>query len=517
MAIILGTTSNNTLSGTAGWDTLYGLAGNDTLSGGTGSDILSGGDGNDILIGGVGADTLHGGAGNDTFKYLTFTEGDNDRIVDFSAIDRIDFSTIAAAGRHFIGNAQFNGVAGEIRYESGLHGMSLDNASTTITIDTDGDAKYDIYFTIKGPFNLIETAANSGILIAATNQILNGTALANTLNGGAGNDILSGLAGNDTLNGGEGRDRLLGGDGTDTLNGGLGTDTYTGGTGNDTFRFAAPDDIANDTITDFAAGDQAYFSFQGIDYIGDAPLTGVPGQYRYEAATFSQSGQIQFDFDGDGVSDYAQYVTVNAASTIMLQESSAGSNRLVAATNQTLNGSSAANTLPGGNGNDTLNGLAGNDILNGGMGRDTLNGGTGNDTLNGNSGKDSVNGDDGADTLAGGEGQDTLTGGTGNDTFKYNVLTEMSDKSSFGYAANADTITDFATGDKIDLSGVDADTTLAGNQVFTFVGSNIFSGDAGELRYQFGSLQVDADGDGQTDFGISLTGSPTLIATDFIL
>ena len=122
MAIKSGTANNNTVTGTAGWDTLYGLAGNDTLNGGTGRDILSGGDGNDILIGGAGPDSLHGGVGNDTFKYLAFKHADGDRIIDFSAADRIDFSAIAAAGRHFIGNAQFKGVAGEIRYVSNTIG-----------------------------------------------------------------------------------------------------------------------------------------------------------------------------------------------------------------------------------------------------------------------------------------------------------------------------------------------------------------------------------------------------------
>ena len=160
----------------------------------------------------------------------------------------------------------------------------------------------------------METAANSGILIAATNKTLTGTALADTLKGSAGNDTLSGLAGNDILNGGEGNDRLLGGGGADTLNGGLGSDTYTGGAGNDIFRFASPDDFTNsyvsnpnssgDTITDFAVGDQIYFAFPGISYIGDASFTGVPGQYRSEAAIGNQKGRIEFDFDGDGIADY---------------------------------------------------------------------------------------------------------------------------------------------------------------------------------------------------------------------
>jgi Ca2+-binding RTX toxin-like protein len=519
MAIKSGTAGNDTVTGTAGWDTLYGLAGNDTLNGGTGSDILSGGDGNDILLGGSGPDSLHGGAGNDTFKYLAFSEAQGDRIIDFSLADRIDFSAIAAAGRHFIGNAQFNGVAGEIRYDPGYNPGAIYGASTLITIDTNGDALSDITFNVNGRFNFVETSANSGILIAATNQKLTGTALDNTLTGGAGNDSLSGLAGNDTLNGGEGNDKLLGGDGADTLNGGLGTDSYTGGAGNDIFRFANPDDIAGDTLTDFTSGDQVYFAFQGISYIGDAFFTGTPGQYRYEAPTNTQSGRIEFDFDGDGFADSSTlYITnylnsvvnVNTAPTVMLQESAPGSNRLMVAQNQTLNGTDGNDTKTGGNGNDTLNGLAGNDILNGGIGRDILNGGIGNDTLNGSSGNDTLNGGDGADIFIGGTGQDTLTGGAGNDTFKYNALAEISNQSNFGgYINNADSITDLAVGDKIDLSAI------AG---LSFVGiGNDFSGAEKDVRlindFSGTHLDIDTNGDKSTDYSLSLTGNHTLEET----
>lgn len=500
MAIKLGTAGKDSLTGTAGRDTLYGFAGNDTLTGGTGDDILSGGDGNDILIGGKGADSLHGGAGSDTVKYLAFIEADRDIIVDFSSIDRIDFSTIAVANRHFIGNAQFNGVAGEIRYENSLNTFNGNNANT-IRIDTDGDAEYDIQFTVKGnptlfnmPFNFKETAAKSGILITATNQKLNGTPLANTLTGDSGHDILSGLAGNDILIGGEGNDLLLGGDGNDTLDGGLGMDTYTGGAGNDVFRFSNSDDIVGnntmlgdpqqigqgETITDFTSGDQLYFAFQGISYIGEDQFTGVPGQYRYQTKGSNYRAYIQFDFNGDREPD-PQAITLNIPGNISLQETAIGSNRLVIIKNQTLNGTAVNNALTGGNGNDTLNGLAGNDTLIGGIGHDILNGGIGNDILNGGSGNDTVKGDDGADRLIGGLGADTLTGGAGNDTFKYNTLAEIP----------GDSITDIVVGDKIDLS------TITGLH-FVCLGNN-FTGAGNEISINGYSLSVDTNGDKYAD------------------
>jgi Ca2+-binding RTX toxin-like protein len=418
--------------------------------------------------------------------------------VDFAVGDRIDFSAIA--GRKFIGNAQFNGVAGEIRYYNGV-------TYTFIEIDADGDAQFDYTLTINGTFNFTQTAVNSGILIAATNQNLSGTTNADTLNGGAGNDTLWGLDGNDTLNGGEGNDKLYGGAGNDTLNGGLGTDTYTGGAGADTFRFADPDEINGDTITDFS-GDQIAFAIAGLSYIGDAPFTNTPGQYRYE------DGRIAFDSDGDGQADKNVFVQ---GFTGMLQETAAGSNVLMAAPNLTLHGGATADILTGGNGLDTIYGWAGNDTLSGGMGSDTLYGG-GDDILYGGTGNDTLDGGDGADTLNGGLGDDTLTGGAGNDIFKFASLAEIGD----GYYDNGyydyETIADFVSGaDKIDLAGVDANVGLAGDQAFSFVGTNAFSGAAGELRYQSGYLSGDVNGDLNTDFVIQLAGSPTLTAADLVL
>ena len=529
MAIKKGTNANDLITGTSGWDTLYGLSGNDTLNGGSGNDMLSGGDGDDVLIGGLGADTLHGGAGNDTFKYLTFNEAQDDTIIDFSTNDKIDFSAIAVTSRHYIGNAQFSGVAGEIQYASpnpytspnSFNGNWRPNTAY-LNIDVDGDAIGDISISINKGYNLIETALNSGILIAASNQKLTGTASSDLLNGGAGNDTLSGLAGSDTLNGGAGDDKLLGGDGNDVLDGGLGVDTYTGGTGNDTFKFSNADDINTnyyysggnggagfaDNITDFTSGDQVYCAFDGISYIGDGQFTGDPGQYRYEAPLNAQSfGLIQFDFDGDGFADN-QSILVKTSTSYMLQESSSGSKRLVVASNASVTGTIGDDVLIGSKGNDSINGSNGNDTINGDMGRDTLNGGAGNDNLKGNSGNDSLNGGDEADTLMGGVGADQLTGGAGNDVFKYNALNEMSDtvspNNNYWYGQNNDHITDFTVGDTIDLSALtDLSYVGIGND-YTGVGNEIKYNPYGGGGQSQGAFEVDTNGDMQTDYGISI-------------
>ncbi|OQP88359.1 hypothetical protein BTR14_02690 [Rhizobium rhizosphaerae] len=165
-----------------------------------------------------------------------------------------------------------------------------------------------------------------------------------------------------------------------------------------------------------------------------------------------------------------------------------------------LTGSAGANTLNGLDGNDKLFGLAGNDSLYGGNGNDTIDGGAGNDRIIGDLGKD------------------ILTGGAGKDTFFFRSVADSTTS-----AAGRDTILDFngKAGDKISLSLIDADTTHAGNQAFTFIGTKGFSGDAGELRYKKlgGDLYVYADvnGDKKADFSLHLDGVSDLQKGYFIL
>ncbi len=71
-------------------------------------------------------------------------------------------------------------------------------------------------------------------------------------------------------------------------------------------------------------------------------------------------------------------------------------------------------------------------------------------------------------------------------------------------------------GDRIDLSDIDANYIIPGNQAFTFIGSAAFSG-LGQIRYAGGILQANAAGDLAADFEISLTGSPSIVASDIIL
>ena len=147
-------------------------------------------------------------------------------------------------------------------------------------------------------------------------------------------------------------------------------------------------------------------------------------------------------------------------------------------------------------------------------GKFRLFGGAGNDVLTGGAGDDMI---------YGGLRGDTLTGGAGNDTFVYRSTGDSN-------STERDGIQDFLAGDLIDLSVIDANSGVAGDQAFSFIGSAAFTGGgaagAGQLRFENISLggpiwlvQGDTDGDGVSDIEIVLViPSPDPItAGDFIL
>lgn len=157
------------------------------------------------------------------------------------------------------------------------------------------------------------------------------------------------------------------------------------------------------------------------------------------------------------------------------------------------------------------------DILNGSDEDDVLFAWAGNDTIFGNKGNDELNGGEGDDALTGGKGSDEQTGGAGADTFFF-----LKTGDSKPGAARRDTILDFDgdEGDIIDLSAIDAKKGK-GNQDFTFIKKQGFSGDKGDLRFKVKNgdavLEGDTDGDGRADFAVLVAGVTKLSGGDFEL
>jgi Ca2+-binding RTX toxin-like protein len=146
--------------------------------------------------------------------------------------------------------------------------------------------------------------------------------------------------------------------------------------------------------------------------------------------------------------------------------------------------------------------------------------GTGNDVANvicGNRGSNSLDGQGGDDYLFGGAGRDFLTGGAGADKFDFNAVRE-----SGKTATLRDQITDFLRGaDKLDLSSIDARTTLTGNQAFKWIATQAFHHKAGELHFVRSGANIlvegDVNGDAVADFQIQVNGISALAAADFVL
>jgi hypothetical protein len=112
-----------------------------------------------------------------------------------------------------------------------------------------------------------------------------------------------------------------------------------------------------------------------------------------------------------------------------------------------------------------------------------------------------IKGGRGSDVIDGGGGDDVLTGGSGRDRFVFSSAED----------ADGDRITDLLTGDKLDLSAIDAKESRAGDQRFTRV--DTFSGAEGQLTVSVDGNRTlvagDTDGNGAADFTIVLNGDQT--------
>ena len=167
-------------------------------------------------------------------------------------------------------------------------------------------------------------------------------------------------------------------------------------------------------------------------------------------------------------------------------------------------------------------------------------GGGGDDVIIGNAVSNRLSGGGGDDRLSGGDGVDYFSGGAGNDIFVAEInATKVASKSG---PISLDVVLDFAAGDKIDLSGIDANSGVDGDQAFTFVGHAAANG-AGQIGIRhFGNMNaaekalgMEIDGidgtsphggpvsvlfgnvdGGAPDFAIAFIGSPPITTTDFI-
>jgi Ca2+-binding RTX toxin-like protein len=329
-------------------------------------------------------------------------------------------------------------------------------------------------------------------------DILDGGTGNDTLFGGDGDDVLHGgakgshgtpLGGDDILNGGRGADILDGGDGFDRLDGGAGADILSGGDGEDTASYQ-----------DATAGVSIDLARASTTWTGDAQGDVLTSIERFTLSSFADI------FRGDN--------TANSASA------GAGDDQ--------LNGMGGDDVLTGGEGNDTILGGEGMDRILGdgfrGSGDDYLQGNGGDDTLIGGRGNDKMVGGTGSDILEGDSGGDFLIGNEGADIFRYTAV-EESQLAIINAVGQQDQIADFTQGeDKIDLSAIDANTALGGDQAFSFLAdpaghTGDWSGLVWEVTDARGITTIFAsnDGDADAEMQIFMSHGYTFTAGDFIL
>lgn len=189
----------------------------------------------------------------------------------------------------------------------------------------------------------------------------------------------------------------------------------------------------------------------------------------------NRDAQLTFKIGAGGTSTYTLVVGEqgnNATGSYVLAVSAGYATNAA----DSVTGTTANDAINGMAGNDTINGAGGNDNLIGGTGNDLLLGGVGADVLQGQAGDDVLRGQAGNDVLFGSTGADDLYGGTGADRFVFNSHTDSNARFGYDVIAAADGAPAFegvgvVGGDRIDLSGIDANLNAAGNQAFVFSAS----------------------------------------------
>ena len=461
-----GVIRSDLLDGGNGASDLYGLLGRDELHGNNGADRLYGGYEDDVLWGEADDDELEGEQGNDKLDGGTGDDSLNGGTGNDSLYGQAGNDNLLGD----TGKDTLLGGTGNDTLDGGTNADSMDggDGADVYYIDNAADVVRDSGTDASVDTVYIMAYLNGGITLGAgiDNGALNDLAGKGKLTGNTGNNALTGNAEENVISGGDGTDTLSGGGGADTLDGGVGADSLAGGTGTDSLVGGA----GNDSLGG-GAGDDVLYAGDGNDVVDGG------------------DGAGNDTYNGGAGLDTVKYTSATAGITVDLAKGTATSTA----------GSDAAKI-----GTDTLSGIE--------------------NVIAGNY-NDIVKGSTGANVLTGGLGSDSLYGGADKlkDVFDFNASTE----SALG--STRDKVYDFVSKiDQIDLSGINANTTKAGDQAFSFSTISLTTAKANSVWYKLADVDGDklnddlivygdVNGNTTADFEIGIIGVTSLVTADFVL
>lgn len=571
------------IEGGSGADAINGGAANDTIRGGAGADTITqlSTDGRDIIDGGTTSLIAGRDTSSDTYVLNGVAAAEAFRIYTRAAWLAVAGNTAAslAAGTEIV--VTRNGVnnASIIAELDNIEEIQVNTTNVTANDggglnggNSGGDS-----ITVIGDFNLPNTSLNFSTITIDGNfgddrvdisSLTSAHRIVFRSNGGH-DTIIGALRPQDVIELPPGM----------TLDDFVKTTDANGLTtltdGEHTISFVAPggSPIIDDGEDDNEPGEDDDDDDCGSDDDDDAPLPVHVGPFigtpQDDVLIGTSSGDIVFGFAG---TDYV--ITGGGADVIRagdghdFVDAEAGNDIIFGDLgDDDLFGGDDDDMIYGGDGDDRIFGQNGNDLLDGGDDDDTIFGGNGNDLFLAslNDGDDTyyggdISGDSGNDTLdmgfltsgavvdlgtgvggrgsavSGQSGTDVLFGienvttGSGDDTITMSNAVNIVDGGQgedifiFGSAAaaNGDTIRGFEAGDKIDLSGIDANNATSGNDTFTLESGQTTTAPGQivvthETRVdgEYTVISGDTAGTNAPEFRISIAGNHALTASDF--
>ena len=483
----------------------------ENLIGGNGNDHLQGTALANLIDGGPGNDTLAGGDGDDTYLVDSSVDqiletgpvpdiGGRDTVHSTATsytlplqVENLVLVTGAITG---LGNALANHLSGNdgpVNYLQGGFGadtMTGGDGNDTYYVDHIADSVIEINADrATGGRDTVVSTLPSWSLGPHLEDLILGAGGITAIGNALGNYLLGNSGPVNYLQGGPGNDTMVGGDGNDTY--------YVDSLGDgivetNADRAIGGRDTVVSTLASYALGVNVEDLILGAGAVTgygnslDNYLLGNAGPINYLQGGAGNDTMV----GGDGNDTYYVESPGDVVVETNAQRSSGGRDTVVASMSYAL-GLNVEDLLLAGR---TAVDASGNDLDN---------------YIVGNGAANQLSGGDGSDWLIGGLGRDLLIGGGGADTFDFNLLQESLP------GPGRDLVSDFSSGqgDRIDLSDIDANALLAGDQAFTYIGSAAFS-EAGQVRFAVGILEGDTDGDGITDFEVQLLGVASLSLSD---